>query len=271
MRFTVFGATGFIGTALVDALRLSGHEVLAPPRDSAGVPAMPLGHVIYAAGVTADFRERPFDTLEANTCVVADILRNADFETFLYLSSARVYRRGRSSAESSGITLSPEDPEDLYDFTKLAAEAICHASGRNGVRVVRLTNVVGPDFASRNFLSDLIRSACAHGEIMLRTDPDSAKDYVLLDDVVRLLPRIAVAGQQSCYNLGSGENLTNRLMTEQIAAATGARVSVIEGAPRIAWPRVDISRLQAEFDYRPTPVLPALLELINEFRKSHDA
>jgi nucleoside-diphosphate-sugar epimerase len=271
VRFTVFGATGFIGAALVQALRLSGREVLTPTRYSGQVLAMPLGHVIYAAGVTSDFRERPFDALEANTCVVADILRNADFETFLYLSSARVYRRASNSSESSGITLNPEDPEDLYDFTKLAAEAVCHASGRNSVRIVRLTNVVGPDFASRNFLSDVVRSACLRGEIVLRTDLDSAKDYVLLDDVVRLLPRIAIAGRQACYNLGSGENLTNRFMTEQIAMATGARVSVIEGAPCIAWPRVDISRLQTEFDYCPGPVLPALLQMINEFRKPHDA
>lgn len=271
MKFTVFGGAGFIGSALVEALRLSGHAVFAPARYSVQLPATQLGHVIYAAGVTADFRERPFDTLEANTCLVADILRDADFDTFLYLSSARVYRRSDGSSESSGITLNPEDPEDLYDFSKLVAEAICHASGRSGVRVVRLTNVVGQDFGSRNFLADLIRSACEHGEIMLRTDLDSGKDYVLLDDVLRLLPRIAVDGKQSCYNLGSGENLSNRDVAAQISAATGARVDVVEGAPRIAWPRVDISRLQVEFDYHPTPVLPALLELINEFRKSHDA
>ena len=271
MKFTVFGGAGFIGSALVEALRTSGHEVFAPARDSVQLPATPLGHVIYAAGVTADFRERPFDTLEANTCLVADILRHGDFESFLYLSSARVYRRSESGNESSGITLFPEDPEDLYDFTKLTAEALCHACGRSGVRIVRLTNVVGRDFGSRNFLSDLIRSACEHGEIILRTDLDSAKDYVLLDDVVRWLPRIAVAGTQPCYNLGSGENLTNRLVTEQIAAASGARVGVVESAPRIEWPRVDISKLRTEFDYRPTPVLPALLELTNEFRKTNDA
>ena len=271
MKFTVFGATGFIGAALVDSLRKIGNEVLTPTRGAIGVQRKRLGHVIYAAGVTADFRERPFDTLEANTSLVAKILRDADFESFLYLSSARVYRRGSSSSESSGITLSPEDPEDFYDFTKLTAEAICHSSRRSKVRVVRLTNVVGSDFASYNFLSDLIRSACVHREIILRTDPDSAKDYVLLEDVVALLPYIAVAGQQPCYNLGSGENLTNRVVVERIAEATGARVSVVENAPCIAWPRVDISRLQIEFDYHPTPVLPRLLELIYEFRKSHDA
>jgi nucleoside-diphosphate-sugar epimerase len=270
VRFTVFGSGGFIGTALVEELRSSGHDVLTPARDS-GRPVTPLGHVIYAAGVTADFRERPFDALEANTCLVGELLRNTDFETFLYLSSARVYRHGKSSSESSGITLHAEDPEDFYDFTKLAAEAVCHASARNGVRVVRLTNVVGRDFDSKNFLPDLIRSAWRESSILLRTDLDSEKDYVLLRDVVTWLPRIAVAGRQSCYNLGSGENLSNRLLAAHISAATGAQVNVIRGAPCIAWPQVDISRLQGEFGFHPTPVLPALLELINEFRKPLDA
>lgn len=270
MRFTVFGGTGFIGTALVDALLRAGHDVQAPARGALRLTS-PLGHVIYAAGVTADFRERPFDALQANTCLVGELLRGADFETFLYLSSARVYRHGKGSRESEGITLEPERPEDLYDFTKLAAEAICHASGRDGVRVARLTNVVGPDFGSRNFLTELIRSACETGEIRLRTDLESEKDYVLLEDVVTWLPRIAVDGRQSCYNLGAGENLSNRVLAAQIAAATGARVHVAEDAPRIAWPTVDISRLRDEFGYQPTPVLPALPGLVNEFRKRCNA
>jgi len=270
VRFTIIGASGFIGGALVRALVDAGYEVAAPARDA--LPSLALrGHVIYAAGVTADFRQRPFDALDGNTTLVAGLLSRGGFDSFLYLSSARVYRNAASSGESTAIPIRPDQLEDLYDLTKLTAEAMCHASGRPNVRVVRLSNVVGQDFGSRNFLFDLIRSACSEGRIQLRTALESAKDYVLLDDVLDMLPRIAVAGTRDCYNLGSGSNLTNAQLVQAIVAVTGAQLSVQDGAPAILSPILDVSRLQSEFAYAPRPILPVIPSLVDEFRRTGHA
>lgn len=269
MNATIVGGYGFIGSALARSMLSAGHHVTIPAAPVGQLP-QPVGHVFYCAGVTADFRSRPFDTFEANTRLVAEILRDTDFDSFTYLSSARVYRRSAASSESAPIALDPEDPEDFYDFTKLTAEALCHASTREHVRIVRLTNVVGSDFQSSNFVSDLIRSACRQRKIVLRTDLDSAKDYVLLEDVVDMLPRIARSASSACYNLGSGELLTHRELAGTICRAAGAELMVAADAGRVVWPRVDTSRLQREFGYRATPVLPRLSELVRQFMELHD-
>ncbi|MCI4567729.1 NAD(P)-dependent oxidoreductase [Lysobacter sp. CFH 32150] len=267
MNFTVIGASGFIGSALCDSLRASGHSVSAPDRSAGTILDRPLGHVVYAAGVTADFRTRPFDTFRANTGLVAEILEKDQFDSFLYLSSARLYRHAAQSGEATRICVEASDPEDFYDLTKLTSEALCHASGHASARVVRLANVVGQDFRSQNFLYDLIRSACDSGVIELRSDLASAKDYVLLEDVVRILPMIALSGRDSCYNLGSGQNLTHAQLLEPILATTGATLKVVEGAPCVMAPQMDISKLRNEFGFRPTPVLPSIAGLINHYRK----
>ena len=266
--FTVIGASGFIGSALVERLLADGHDVLQPARGATELFARPLGHVIYAAGMTADFRERPFDTLRANTSLLADVLERAEFDTLLYLSSARVYRHATHTREDAAIALQAHDPEDLYDLTKLTAEALCHASARP-VRVVRLSNVVGADFTSKNFLTELIRSACDSGHITLRSALHSAKDYVLLADVIDLLPRIALGGQQRCYNLGAGRNLTHAEVVQAIVACTGARLSTLTGAAAVVSPALDITRLRGEFGFAPRTVLDALPLLVADYQQHH--
>lgn len=266
MKFTVIGAGGFIGGALAASLERKGDEVLRTKRGSTELFNRPLGHVLYAAGLTADFRTRPFETLRANTGLLAEVLEKGDFESLLYLSSARIYRHAESSHEDAAVCLRSGDPEDLYDLTKLTAEALCHASGRGNTRVVRLTNVVGNDFGSKNFLFELIRGACDTGQITLRSALNSAKDYVLLDDVVAMVPEVAISGRATCYNLGAGRNLAHSEVIGVIAAFTGARCSVVDDAPTAWSPPIDISKLQAEFGYEPRPVLDYLPTLIDAYR-----
>jgi nucleoside-diphosphate-sugar epimerase len=271
MSFTVIGGKGFVGGAVVARLCADGHDVFVPERGDPFLLQRPLGHVIYAAGVTADFRSRPFDTMRAHVGFLAELLEHARFDSLLYLSSARIYRRAENAQEDAPIALRSEDPEDFYDLTKLAGEALCHASGRRNVRVARLANVIGHDFRSANFVFDLIRSACCDGCVELRSALDSEKDYVLVDDVVDVLPKIALFGQHRCYNIAAGFNTPHAWIVGAIAATTGATCTVIPGAPRIASPPIDIRRLQAEFGFAPQEVLSEIPTLVNEYKKSANA
>lgn len=268
MSFTVIGGKGFVGGAVVARLRHDGHEVFVPERGDPILLRRPLGHVIYAAGVTADFRSRPFDCVRAHIGLLAEVLEHARFESLLYLSSARIYRHAENGQEETPIPLRSEDPEDFYDLTKLAGEGLCHASGRCNVRVARLANVIGHDFRSVNFVFDLIRAACRDGCIELRSEPESAKDYVMVDDVTRMLPKIALYGQHRCYNIAAGFNTSHAQIVGAIAATTGATFTVVSGAPRIIGPPIDIRRLQSEFGFVPRPVLPEIHTLVSEYRKS---
>ncbi len=257
-RFTVLGASGVIGRRLVAHLRAGGVEVWAPARGDAQLLRQPLGHVIYAIGITADFGTRPLETVQAHVCVVTQLLREADFDSLLYLSSTRVYAGAASGDEDAALQVRSQNPSDVYNLSKLMGESVCLASGRRAVRVARLSNVVGgEDAETDNFLPSLWRDAQA-GQIVLRSALSSAKDYIHIDDVVALLPRIARHGQAVMYNVASGQQISHGQWVERLVALTGCSVTVLPGAPEMGFVPVNVARVCAEFGFVPRSVLMPL-------------
>lgn len=259
-HFTVLGASGYIGRHLVAHLRRQGHTVWAPERGDAQVFSQQLGHVFYCVGLTADFRTRPFDTVDAHVVLLSEVLRRAQFDSLLYLSSTRVYMGAAGTEEDAPLIVLPSDPSYLYNLTKLTGESLCHASGRAGVRVARLSNVVGPgmDERSGNLVADLVRQA-RQGVMVLRSHPSSVKDYIHIDDVVQWLPLIALGGKFATYNVASGVQTTHTQWLEWLQARTGCAMQVTESAPLQHFPPIDVHRLQMEWGVLPRTVLTEAL------------
>lgn len=258
MNYTVLGGSGVIGRHLAMRLRAAGHAVYTPGRGDPGQYGRPLGHVIYAIGLTADFRQRPFDTVQAHVSLLAEVLQRSDFSSLLYLSSTRIYARSPVAREDVELAVQPQDPSDLYNLSKLMGESLCLSCSRSGVRVARLSNVVGGEDAdSLNFVPSLLREARS-GRILLQTAPDSAKDYIHIDDVADLLPRIATQGRERLYNVASGVQTRHAQWTEHLAGLTGCRIEVEPGAPAVSFAPIDITRIRQEFGFAPRPVFSAL-------------
>jgi len=238
----VFGARGFVGRALVAHLRRQGYEVREAVRGDTSWRGADLGHAFYTIGLTADFRSRPFETIDAHVSLLADILRSTRFASFVYLSSTRVYGSAAATDETTPIPVSPGNPDHLYNLSKLMGESACLGSGLANARVARLSNVFGEDHGSQNFLSSVLRDA-AQGDVHLRTSLGSEKDYVWVGDVVRALEAIAVRGEEPITNVAFGRNTTHQEIMERIAAATGARISVEANAPTVTFPPIETARL----------------------------
>lgn len=253
-QFTVLGASGYIGSRLVERLRADGHTVWAPARGDGRVLSAPLGHVLYCIGLTGDFRARPFDTADAHVTFLAQVLQRTQFDSLLYLSSTRVYQGAVRTDEGAPLTVQPGDPSYLYNLTKLTGESLCHASGRSHVRVARLSNVVGPgmDAASGNLVADLLHQA-RNGHVVLRSSLQSAKDYIHIDDVAQVLPRIALAGRAVTYNVASGFQTTHAQWLDWLVACTGCGVTVQPEAPWHGFPPINTERLRSEFGLTPRP------------------
>jgi nucleoside-diphosphate-sugar epimerase len=221
--------------------------------------------------VTADFRERPLDTVDAHVSHLVHVLRNARVSSLVYLSSTRVYRRcGTVAEEDVLLSCCPSQVEDLYDISKMLGEAVTLTCSQPA-RVLRLSNVYGADTSSPTFLPSIIREATETGQIVLRTAMSSSKDYVSLGDVIDMILRVAAEGARPIYNIASGQNTSHEALVRCIAEITGCRVRAIPDAPEVVEPIVSIRRLQDEFGFMPKNVIDDLPELIQSMAKTEPA
>jgi nucleoside-diphosphate-sugar epimerase len=256
---TVLGASGFIGSNVVAYLERSGLEFQAVARGQEW-PASPLGQVIYCIGVTADFRERPYDAVDAHVCVLLDFVRRASFDSILYLSTARMYR-GRTGVahEDDDVSVNPLRFDDFYGISKVMGESIVLALGAKG-RIARPSSVYGRNQAN-TFLTFVLAEA-REGSIVLRSAPEEVRDYVGVDDVAEVLVKIALGGRERIYNIASGVSVTNAALADAIARHTGCSVTFAPDAAPAVFPRIDNERIRSEFGFTTMPLMDALPSLI---------
>lgn len=244
-RYTVIGASGFIGARAVEMLRTAGEDVFAPRRDD-DLDGADLGRVFYCAGLTGDYRSRPFDAVEAHVGRLSRILEHGRFERLVYLSSTRVYDANPEAGgrEDAPLRVNPNDPEHLYELTKLLGEnlAVNRSGGRGAA--ARLSYVFDwtPDAAG--FLSDWLKQAAATRKLTIASSGAAGRDYIHRDDAVDALRTILDGGESEVINVASGQILTNlALATVFEDAGWAVTFNQADGAPAAGAP--DIGRLAA--------------------------
>jgi nucleoside-diphosphate-sugar epimerase len=261
---TVLGASGFIGSHLSAELERRGLDVATPARD-ADLAGRDLGTAFYCVGLTGDARRRPLETVEAHVGKLSEVLRRCRFDRLVYLSSTRLYLGAPTGREDETLRDDPSDGGRLFNLSKETGEALV-LQGEGAGAVARLSNVYGPDWESENFLTEIVTAACRDGAVTIRDAPDSAKDYVHVDDVVESLIAMARDGE-GIYNVASGRNVSHRELASALRAATDCDVEFAVGGETIAYPPIDTARLQAEFPFSPRSVLEDLPELVEGCRE----
>lgn len=270
---TVIGAAGFIGRHLARRLRDAGFEVHEAAREHQRWLDGPLGHVFHCAGLTADYAQRPHDTVDAHVGLLNRVLQHGQFDSLVYLSSTRLYDGALAEAadEGAALVLDPCQPRHLYDLSKALGESLCHAAGGGRARVARLSCVYRDADDADGFLPRLLRGvpqAVARAEsgqpprLQIDTTPFATRDYVHLDDVLEALLLIATRGTQAVYNVASGRNVSNRELFARLRELSGCEVTASQRHIARPAPRIDISRMRHEFGWRPASLLDKLAELV---------
>jgi nucleoside-diphosphate-sugar epimerase len=257
-RYTVIGASGFVGARLVATLAAEGLEVFAPARDDPRLYSEDLGRVFYCAGLTADYLARPFDTVEAHVALVARILKDARFERLVYCSSTRLYDWMGPDAgrEDEPLSLTPSEPRHLYDLSKALGENLCLTQGRGRAAVARLACVWDWSDGAPGFLSEWLQKARRTRTIALDSSSGYVRDYIHLDDTVAALRAILDSDTTAIVNVASGENVSNG----ELAAAfegCGWTIALSRTTPVQPAPRCDVGRLRA-LGVEPVPVRKAI-------------
>jgi len=267
VKFTIFGASGFVGSHLRQYLVTQGHSVSTPARgeelDFVNAHSN-IGHVIYAIGLTANFRQKPFETVEAHVSKLSDLIQRATFDSWVYLSSTRVYAglgHDVLASEDSFLKVIPS-LDMIYNLSKLTGESICVSQDNPTIRVARLSNVYGVGMSGSTFLSSVIQEASSTGAVTINEAPKSSKDYVSVEDVSMLLTQIAMDGQSRIYNIASGQSTTHGEIATSLTEILGCNVNFAPNANQRNFPPIDVKLLGREFGYVPKNILNDLGDLV---------
>lgn len=243
-RVTVLGAAGFIGSALVRELTRQGIPCLACTRTSPPPRHEPLGHVVYAIGLTADFRLHTLETVEAHVCVLRQLLADTHFDGLTYLSSTRVYQPEGPTHEISPLSVQPQRADDLYNLSKLLGESLCLHSGRPGIQIARVSNVVGLRKDNDIFIDQILEEIIRTRRLHLRSPLDSAKDYIDINDAARALAGLVCSGAEGIFNIASGSMTSHRTVLEHIDKFISFELQANAAAQVISSPSpIEIQRL----------------------------
>jgi nucleoside-diphosphate-sugar epimerase len=267
---TILGASGFVGSHLVNFLCRMGVHYYAPQRN-ADLFDRDLGHVIYCIGMTADFRNKPFETIESHICKLSGLLQHGRFKSFTYLSSTRLYINTPYSnikvKEDDFVYINSSNATDIFAASKLTGELLALNSGRENIKVVRLSNVFGDDFKSENFVTSVIKEALSKGAVKIYSGPDSAKDYVSISDVCQALYLLSSLEETGVFNLAYGSNTTHAQLLSEIENITGAKMIYVADASTICFTEIDTTKLVNLIRFKPVnSILKSLPSIIEAFR-----
>lgn len=270
-KATLIGGNGYVGRHLLARLLRDGWACWVPQRDDLKLMHRDLGHVFYCAGLTADYAVRPFDTVEAHTSLLNQVLRDTTYSSLVYLSSTRLYDSWGHAAtteavtENAALTLDPNNPRHVYDLSKALGESLCRVAANGRARVARLSCVWGGDHSSEGFLSELMRDVMAackqqgkHARMQVNSSPHFERDYVHIDDVIDGLMALAEQPEFGIYNVAGGRNISNTALFNCVFEASGCKVQPTSDRPTPALPRISIERMAQTCGWTPTDVLQRL-------------
>jgi len=265
---TVLGSSGFVGSQVVKDLEAKKLEFHAPERNEKLIDKN-LGDVIYCIGLTSDFRAKPHETITAHVSYLNELIQNNTFTSLTYLSSTRMYIHNTQTQEDASISINPKDPFDLYNSSKLTGELLALNCGRKNVKVARLSNVFGADFNSDNFVTSITKDALINNKVVLRTTPQSSKDYISVLDVSEMLIRLAKVEKSGIYNVAAGYNVTNKAILDKLQALTDCEIEFDAKAETIIFPEITNAKLVAEINFKPERTLLSELDSFVTQFKAH--
>lgn len=256
-RVVITGAAGFVGANLARRLVADAHEVhlwvrpgsncwrIEELNDKATVHHLPLSSrnavaecmaaikpdwVFHLAAHGAYSGQRNFDTMvETNihgTAALVDAAVANRVQALVYTGSSSEYGFQAAAADET----SRVEPNSHYAITKAAATHYCQWAAREqglSAVVMRLYSVYGPWEEPARFIPTLAALAL-EGSLPPLVAPDTARDFVYIDDAVHALvlaaARIESLPRGSIYNIASGRQSTIREVVDLVTQLLSLKV-----------------------------------------------
>ena len=248
----ILGSNGWIGSELVKYFSSLKYNVIKVNRRNLDewINSKDFKNiVIYAIGITGDFRSRIAESFEANVSILNKVLQSqlGNIDHFIYLSSTRIYIRNSTTNEDECIFLKSNQQSDFYNISKLMAEALVLNNQNENYKVLRLSNVLGVNQPKETFVGQLMHEANENGNALILQSIKSAKDYISMEDLTFYVEKIITKGMYRIYNIAYGQNISHKDIANWLYKK-GFNISFKEDSSELFVPKeIDISRLLNEF------------------------
>jgi UDP-glucose 4-epimerase len=249
MRVLVTGGSGFIGSHVVDKLRLRGHEPviydLRPsPWHEPGSVTTVLGSItdrealeralhscdavahLAAVADVNDVHASPEDAERVNargTSAVLEACRRAAVKRVVYASTIWVYSDCVPDEVDEETLLPP--PSHLYTSTKLAGELYCKSYQElYGIdyTILRFGIPYGPRAREAAVIPAFVNKALRGEALTLAGDGMQSRRFVYVEDLAEgVVDGLADVATNRVYNLASDENVTIKQIAETVKQLIG--------------------------------------------------
>lgn len=284
MRVLVTGVAGFIGSHLADALIAQGHEVVGIDDLSTGRAAnVPDGVRLIigdVAGMTdvgwidaiyhcaASYRDREAWERDARTNVLGSIAVAREAKRsgarVIYFQTSLCYGPNPASPVQTDAPLAPEGS---YAVSKTAGSNYLRDAGIDLVEL-RLANIYGPRNLSGPIPTFYQRLDAGKPVTIV----DSRRDFVYIDDLVRVALAALTEGQGPYHVASGGDHAILDIYTE-ITDAMGLAVPPPEVTPRgrddVATLLLDPSRTYDTFGWQAVTPLAVGIGRAVEWYRTH--
>lgn len=163
------------------------------------------------------------------TNAVMQACRQLGIERVVHISTDEVYG---SVEQGDSVETDPLEPRSPYSASKAGSDLIAlsyHATYGLPVTVTRSSNNFGPWQYPEKVIPLFATNLLDGRKVPLYGDGLNRRDWLYVEDHCRAVDIVMRAGQAGqIYNIGAGNELTNRELTERLLALAGAGEDMID-------------------------------------------
>jgi dTDP-glucose 4,6-dehydratase len=219
------------------------------------------------------------DFIETNVLGTQNLLNSAlqnEIELFIQISTDEVYG---TISEGSWIEDFPLLPNSPYSASKASADLVTRSYYRTfglDARITRCSNNYGPHQYPEKVIPLFVTNLIDNEKVPLYGNGMNVRDWLHVDDHCRGIYAVLMKGSAGeIYNIGGGQELTNKELTLMILDLMGKNDSNIEYVrDRLGHDlrySVNISKISKELGYQPQIKFEdGIRETIEWYKKNED-